>query len=237
MLRSLCDGAVRVLPLLLIVNACHVERVDGGPVALPFDVWEQEPNDSHCCANDVGWVSVGDSFVIGGSIRDDGLDPFDGFRLRNVGPCSIRFALEPLDGVSDLDLCVWDPLLGSFSFCFESANPVEHGVFNVPFGGEDFHLVVASYVGHSEYRLHVRCEPIGFGLVAGDAPGAAGNRLKAGHFAPYGAAPSAAPAPRRSAGPLWVLDYDADFEHIELHEGLWIAGATSAPRDRAQSEE
>lgn len=236
MLRSLCKSAFRIAPLALALSACHVERKDGSHVAFPYDVWEQEPNDSHCCPDNMGWVSVGDSFVIGGSIRDDGLDPFDGFLLRNTGPCSIRFALEPLDGVSDLDLCVWDPLVGDFAFCFETSNAVEQGVFNVPNGGDAFHLVVASYIGRSDYRLHVRCEPIGLGLVAGDAPAATGEHPKAAHFAPYAGAPAQVESPRLRAGPVWVLDHDANFDHVELREGIWIAPALRA-NNLARSEE
>lgn len=237
MLRSLCKSAVQIAPLVLAASACHVESRGGAPVAFPYDVWEQEPNDTNCCPNNMGWVSVGDAFVIGGAIRDDALDPFDGFLLRNTGPCSIRFTLEPLDGVSDLDLCVWDPLVGDFAFCFESGDSIEQGVFNVPNGGDAFHLVVASYFGRSEYRLHVCCEPIGLGLTAGDAPAAVQGSATAGHFAPYAGSPAPASLPPPRVGPLWVLDHDEHFEHLELREGVWFAPAAPATGIQARSEE
>lgn len=156
-------------PLFAVVlGACevHVDHPHAHPVTPDYDVWESEPNDSHCCPDDMGSVSVGDAFVIGGTIRDDAYDPYDGFELANVQPCAIRFYLEPLDGVSDLDLCVWDPAIGDFAFCFDSANAYEEGVFEVSSSWNSFHLVVASYSGDCEYRLYVECEPIGLGLTA-----------------------------------------------------------------------
>lgn len=200
--------------------ACHGESRHVHPPVAPFDVWEQEPNDAHCCANDLGWIGVGDEFVIGGSIRDDNLDPFDGFQLRALGPCSVRFALEPLNGVSDLDLCVWDPLLANFAFCFESSAAVEQGVFNVPNSGAAFHLVVASYIGDSEYRLWVRCEPIGLGLNAGEAPPAESSSPKAGQFDAYRPLEEE-PARRAALGPAWMLEYDPQLDQIELRAGAW----------------
>jgi hypothetical protein len=202
------------------VSACHVDSKLSPAPAHPYDVWESEPNDAHCCAHDLGWLSVGDQFVLGGTIRDDGLDPFDGFRLRSSGPCSVRFVLQPLDGVSDLDLCVWDPLLNDFAFCFESGAQLEQGVFNVHSSGAAFHLVVASYIGRSEYRLWISCEPIGLGLNAGEAPPARAPSPKANRFNGYGAA-SENVALESSLGPLWVVEYDADSDQVDVQPGAW----------------
>lgn len=200
--------------------ACHRSSKYGHEPVPYYDVWEQEPNDANCCANDLGWIAIGDEFVIGGAIRDDGFDPFDGFHLRSLAPCAVRFALEPLDGVSDLDLCVWDPWLGDFAFCFESGAAIEQGVFNVPSGGASFHLVVASYIGRSEYRLRVRCEPIGLGLNAGEAPAAEADSPKHGRFDAYRPSEEASAAPV-DWRPLWLVEYDAASDSLEVRPGAW----------------
>lgn len=185
----------------------------------PFDVWEAESNDSECCPNWLGWVSVGNAFVIGGNIRDDVQDLYDGFRLRNTWPCRIRFWLEPLDGVSDLDLCVWDPIQGQYAFCFETSDPVEYGEFNVPFGDYTFDLVVNSYSGDSEYRLYVNCDPIIFGVNATAAPA---TDAKVAREHTYGEPREAREVePEEQALPAWIIEVDARSGDFKVHEASW----------------
>lgn len=214
--------------------ACHAhwDDDDHHHPAPYYDFWELEPNDSHCCPDDLGWVAVGDAFVIGGSIRDDGFDPFDGFELTSVGPCSIRFQLEPLDGVSDLDLCVWDPVLGDFAFCFESSDWIEQGSFNVPFSGSSFHLVVASYAGDSEYRLSVQCVPIGLGLTDQGGGEELGERRaelssKAQRFGEYGPAEAAEEVEELEVESAVIVDLDLATGEHRVVEVRWTA---SSPR-------
>ncbi len=215
--------AARYALLGLLLGACHGYDKDDDHSKTPYyDVWEFEPNSTHCCPHDLGWITVGDDFVIGGDIRDDSYDPFDGFLLRTQGPCTVRFVLEPLDGFSDLDLCVWDPLLGDFAFCFESPDPYEQGVFNIPYSGAPFHLVVASYAGDSEYRLRVECDPINWGLVEGSSGAAdAANAAKPGHFDAYRPAAVEAPAPSPVL-PAWILEIDLESGDYAVRDAVWV---------------
>jgi hypothetical protein len=87
------------------------EQVDPPP---SFDLWEQEPNDSHCCPDFVGTLFVDDQVVIAGTVHDDMFDPFDGFEFQNGEPLEVHFVLEPVGTWADLDLCVWDPSIGDF---------------------------------------------------------------------------------------------------------------------------
>jgi hypothetical protein len=189
------------------------------PPSPPFDVWEVESNDSECCPNWLGWVSVGNAFVVGGNIRDDVQDLYDGFRLQTALPCRIRFWLEPLDGVSDLDLCVWDPIQGQYAFCFETSDPVEYGEFNVPFGDYVFDLVVNSYSGDSEYRLYVNCDPIIFGLNATAAPA---EDAKVARQHTYGEPREALEVEREErALPAWIVQVNPGSGEVEVHEAAW----------------
>jgi len=185
-----------------------------------FDVWEREPNDSECCPHALGWVWVGDAFVIGGNIRDDVNDLYDGFRLQNSWPCRIRFWLEPLDGVSDLDLCVWDPIQGQYAYCFETSDPIEYGEFNVPFGDYAFDLVVNSYSGDAEYRLYVNCDPIVFGLNATAAAPASAAKVVREHT--YGESREALEARREEpVRPAWILEVDRSSGDFDVHPAAW----------------
>jgi hypothetical protein len=139
------------------------------PPPPPFDLWENEPNDSHCCPDDVGTLFVGGEIVIGGHIQDDFDDPFDGFAFESGEPIEVHFVLEPVGSGADLDLCVWDPVAGAIAFCFDSPSSVEIGQFEVTSSFDPFHLVVASFVGDAEYRLTVWAEPVGFGALGAAA--------------------------------------------------------------------
>jgi hypothetical protein len=150
-----------------LAAGCTVHVDDGPPPPnVPyFDVWEQEPNDGQCCPDPISQLWVGDQWIIGGTITELGPDFFDGFAFQNVAPCDIEFELQPLYP-ADLDLCVFDPQLGEFAFCFESSGTFETGRFSVPDAYTDFHLVVSSYINATEYRLLVRSLPISFAAVA-----------------------------------------------------------------------
>lgn len=134
-----------------------------------YDVWEDEPNDSHCCPDEIGTLFAGGQIVIGGRIQDDPDDPFDGFGFESGEPIEVNFLLEPVDHLADLDLCVWDPALGAFAFCFDSPSSVEVGHFLVSSSFDPFHLVVSSFDGDAEYRLTVWAEPPGFAALAASA--------------------------------------------------------------------
>lgn len=149
---------------LLAVSACHHSDDDCGgcpppPAAAPYDFWEVEPNDSGCCPDVIGTVYIGDEFIIGGTIRDDSLDPFDGFGLTSGEPLEVEFFLEPVAGSADLDLGVWDPAIGDFVLLWDSPGATEGGRFTIPSTFKDFQLVVMSWAGDAEYRLWVWIDP------------------------------------------------------------------------------
>lgn len=165
---------VASLVLGLSSASCY-QRSYRDPVVVlppPYDLWEIEPNDQAAFPDAIGPLAVGESLIIGGHLTEHGPDFFDGFAFQSVEPCDIQFSLVALDAAADLDLCVWDPEAGQFAFCFENAGHIESGVFSVPSGLSDFHLVLSSYDGASEYRLRVDCVPITFGALA--APAAVG---------------------------------------------------------------
>jgi hypothetical protein len=177
-----------LLPLALPgALACDNDHHHEDPPPAPyFDVWEQEPNDASCCPDYLGTLYVGDALVIGGFIRDDGFDPFDGFGFRSGEPMDIEFYLEPVDGWADLDLGVWDPTVGDFVLIWDSPNSVESGVFTIPSALEDFQLVVMSYEGDAEYRLFVWADPPTFFTPesAGLGPTKAGRAVPSDLYGP-----------------------------------------------------
>jgi hypothetical protein len=141
---------------VLALAACdhrHHEDPEPPPVDPFFDIWEIEPNDFACCPDELGSFFVGDELVIGGHIRDDGFDPYDGFGMSNGEPLDVEFYLEPVGEWADLDLGVWDPWTGEFVLLWDSPEAVESGRFTVSSSLEDFHLVVMSFDGDAEYRL------------------------------------------------------------------------------------
>jgi hypothetical protein len=158
--------AVSLAALALSSCDVHVARQHPPPPPPYYDLWEIEPNDAACCPDGIGDLYVGDAFVIGGTIRDDSGDPYDGFALQNREPLDLEFILEPIDSAADLDLCVWDPRIDDYAFCFDSPASVESGRFSIPASLTDFQLVVVSYSGDAEYRLHVFAHPITFGALA-----------------------------------------------------------------------
>lgn len=170
---------LRPLPLTALLAVCigsascsHRSHHDPVVVLPPYyDTWEIEPNDFVWSPDAIGPLAVGDSLIIGGDITELGPDFFDGFAFQSVEPCDIQFTLSALDPWADLDLCVWDSQAGQYAFCFENGGSVESGVFSVPYGQMDFHLVLSSFHNASEYRLRVDCVPITFGALT--APAAA----------------------------------------------------------------
>ena len=169
-----------VLPLglaLLPLAGCYdcgdcgtPDNDDPPPPVAYYDIWELEPNDDGCCPDSLGTTYIGDTFVIGGMIRDDLYDPYDGFGLSAGEPQDVEFFLEPVAGGADLDLGVWDPVLGEFVLLWDSPYATESGRFTLPAAFTEYQLVVMSYSGDAEYRLSVWIEPpIYFQLASGAA--------------------------------------------------------------------
>ena len=129
---------------------------------------EVEPNNSVLQPNDLGFIGPGDHVRIRGHVSDFGPDLFDGFLFTTAVPCDVEVVLSIDNPFADLDLCVYDPLFGGYTFCFETPYNPETGLFSVFNSFEDFHLVVESYVGDSSYTLDVYGHPLSFPLQAGD---------------------------------------------------------------------
>ncbi|MCZ6598130.1 MAG: hypothetical protein O7B99_10860 [Planctomycetota bacterium] len=141
---------------------------------------ESEPNDSACCPNYFGFLGPGDFLTIDGFITDSGADPFDGFAFTSAVPISVEFRLF-IDGpFADLDVCLYDPYLGTFVDCFESPFNPEEGTVHVLGSGLDFHLVVNSFIGDSSYTLEVEAFPLFLAEDDGPQPFMAGTADTAG---------------------------------------------------------
>jgi len=173
----LAHAPLLLAPLLVLCPACTECGGCGTPDDTPpppptpaYDIWELEPNDDGCCPDYLGTTYAGDAFVIGGRIRDDLYDPFDGFGLTSGEPHDVEFFLEPVAGSADLDFGVWDPYLGQFVLLWESPYATESGRFTVSGTFEDYQLVVMSYSGDAEYRLSVWIDPPTFLHLTADEP-------------------------------------------------------------------
>lgn len=122
-------------------------------------IFELEPNDGSCCAQFVGDVVTYTQFEIAGSVTALGPDLFDGFAFFAGVDCEVFVELESADDLVDLDLCVYDPLLGDFVACFQSPFGDESGSFPA-FAGQEFQVVVSSSFGAASYRLSLRTYPL-----------------------------------------------------------------------------
>ncbi|MCY3002397.1 MAG: hypothetical protein NTV21_11390 [Planctomycetota bacterium] len=199
MFPRLALPALLACALLPACKKCHDCGAPPAPPAPFYDFWEIEPNDGACCPDVVGTVYVGDEFIVGGTIRDDSFDAYDGFGLTSGEPLEIEFFLEPVGTNADLDLGVWDPVVGDFVLLWDSPGTTEGGRFTISGALRDFQLVVMSYSGDSEYRLWVWVDPPALGaLAAAPAEAAEPTRLdRAVPLEAYGAALGAKDAPER----------------------------------------
>jgi hypothetical protein len=153
----------RTLPLVpvALAAACHAHH-DDGFVTYPFTpvYGEVEPNDFAATAQYVQHLVSGSHLFIEGQICDPFCDPADGFAFTASGPLQVDFVLQHGPVVADLDVCVYDPALNGFLACFESPFEPETGSFLLVEPPYDFHLVVTSFFGASEYELEVTTSPI-----------------------------------------------------------------------------
>jgi hypothetical protein len=165
------------LPALLLLVGCGRHRLHGSESAEPLPTYrEVEVNDDPLQANHFGVLRPGDRFLIEGFVRDDGLDPFDGFAFTAGGPIHVDFQLFIDDPRDDLDVCLYDPLVDETLACYATADNPERGGVDVSDGGFDFHLVVESFHGSSTYTLEIDVQP----LFAARAAGSQGGRAVLG---------------------------------------------------------
>ncbi|MCZ6598540.1 MAG: hypothetical protein O7B99_12935 [Planctomycetota bacterium] len=143
---------------------------------------ESEPNDLPCCPNVIGNIGPGSIFGIAGNITDDGSDPFDGFAFTSTTAHLLEFVLESDSG--DLDLSIFDPDTGEFVAEFSSPGTVEAGFLEVLAPNKDFHLVVCSASGTTDYTLSVTGSDLPLRL-SGDDPFVDQGALDLERFLPY----------------------------------------------------
>ena len=123
-------------------------------------VHEIEPNDAAFLAQPIGALSPGDRVLIEGSICGTFCDPADGYATTVYGPCVIDFQLSAASAFADFDLCVYDPVHGVFTSCFESGGPFEQGSILVQSYAVPLHLVVVPFAGEGPYSLALDVSPI-----------------------------------------------------------------------------
>ncbi len=178
-------------PLVLFPTlACDDDDDDDG--GFVGTVFELEPNDDPATANYLGGLAVGSQLVIEGFITDRGTDPFDGFAFTALEPLHVDVLLAH-NTLSDLDVCLFDPQLNQTLACFATEDNPELGGVDITAAGLDFHLVVESFVGESEYALELVVLPLfaARALEAGQATRAivpTGARIAPGRWpaAPHG---------------------------------------------------
>ncbi|MCC6406653.1 MAG: hypothetical protein IT453_05785 [Planctomycetes bacterium] len=155
-----------VLVLAAFAAGCHGEDCHGcGYEGDPF-VYEDEPNDQACCANDFGTLAPYESLAIRGSLPASVPDFFDGFAFHSAQAIDVRVELVSDDPHADFDLCIYDPLIGDYVACFETGAHPEVGLFSVLEAGREFHVVVTPYSGTGGYTLYVDAFPISLAAPA-----------------------------------------------------------------------
>jgi hypothetical protein len=204
-----------------LLGACTVS-VDSDRQPL---IYEAEPNDGSCCAQFVGDVVPYTQIDIAGSVTALGPDLFDGFAIFAVDDCEVFFELESADDLVDLDLCVYDPLVGDFVACFQSPFGDESGSFPA-FAGQDLQVVVSSSFGAASYRLALRTYPLSaLPAAAPDRAGACSEKLELYRCPP--AAPVEEAEPRAIARGVLV---ELDGDEVRVHP--WIGTSDGVLRFR-----
>lgn len=221
--------AARLFLLLPFATACaghhHHEPPPGPPV-----YGEQEPNDWADHPDHIATLDARSHLFVEGHIHEVGPDVYDGFHFLAAEPCTIQFALDAR-APADLDLAVYDPFVGDFVLFFETPYDPEIGSFLVLEAGTEFHLVVRSFQGSSDYTLEVLGSPLEAGPSPGIAPLAADLARPSGGGdvrALYGAYRPAPPPPAPEEEPVPALWMRLD-EHGRIIEVLPVALHPSRP--------
>jgi hypothetical protein len=145
--------------LVLLLPACGGGG-GGAAVAPPSQaLMEVEPNDNALYADYIGELVPGDFVQIQGNILECCSDPYDGFAFYAPGPVELVMTLVEANPGADLDFCIYDPSIESMVACWETDQHPEVGVFDFAGPGE-LHIVIASYVGDSDYLLQIEALPL-----------------------------------------------------------------------------
>ncbi|HVS17413.1 MAG TPA: hypothetical protein VMT18_02350 [Planctomycetota bacterium] len=182
-------------------------------------VYETEINDTAAQADWMGLVYPGDMLSIRGHVTQFGPDQFDGFAFVTGAPLSIDLELWADVHGADLDLCVWDPVFGTYVACFETASHPESGQVVILEANKEFHLVVRSFHGDSAYWLDVFGGAAFYGAQALEF---AGEQRVPGVWEAYGAheGPRQEVAPGRAA---LVLDIAQDGSLLDARPARVVA--------------
>lgn len=152
-----------------LLAGCYDDDCDDCDGDGPPELFESEPNDDPLTANHFGLLLPGDRFFINGFVRDDPVDPFDGFAFTAGQPLHVDFQLFTGSSLADLDVCLYDPQLDQTVDCFATNGNPEQGGVDVSPGGLDFHLVVESFTGDSDYSLEIVVLPLFIAATAEDS--------------------------------------------------------------------
>lgn len=183
------------LASLALGASCHSGHDDskqpnsiGGGGSGPY--FEVEINDDAWNANWVGEIRVGDFIPIEGFITECCPDPYDGFAFYTYEAVRMRITLFELQPGSDLDFAIYIPEVDAVVAAYETDNHPEVGVFDFVGPGE-FHVVVRSFTGDSNYRLEVDVRPLPFALTAGpETPDASPSPFSLQAFEGYAKQPA-----------------------------------------------
>lgn len=165
-MRTLVALARKLFPVSLIACAACSGSSDT-VIVLPgeLQVYEHEPNDTQGYANALGLLQIGDELAIHGSIDCLACDPADGFKFSTSGPVALQFVLSSADGISDLDLCAFDPSIGGYFLCYENGGSMETGTILLGGAAAELHLVVSAFSGGGAYTLWVDVLPLDAALA------------------------------------------------------------------------
>ncbi len=157
------------LASLALGASCHSGHDDsnqpnviGGGGSSPY--LEVEINDDAWNANWVGEIRAGDFLPIEGFITECCPDAYDGFSFFTYEAVRLRMTLFESQPGADLDFAIYIPEIDAVVAAYETDNHPEFGVFDFVGPGE-FHIVVRSFSGDSNYRLEVDVRPLPFALT------------------------------------------------------------------------
>ena len=151
------------LSFLALLAGCSASARRTVVVTSPVIV-ESEPNDSAFSPDGIGPVGFGTAYAIAGSVDGPetfGFDVYDGFAFFVRDAVEVEFILHAQNPYADLDFYVYDPFYDEYIARFESAFSPEYGAVTFPYLGEEFHIVVTSFSGSSDYTLEVIAHPLG----------------------------------------------------------------------------
>ncbi len=166
-MKTIAITLLAALPLAL----CSCGKSHGHTVVFSSPgLQEIEPNNNAFQPDAIGPVAYDTYYQIHGAIQDgfvlndyaspNGTDQFDGFAFYVEDAVEIEFILHANNPFADLDVWIYDPFYDEYIAKFESISSPEYGRVTFPYLGEEFHVVVTSYSGDSNYTLELIAHPL-----------------------------------------------------------------------------